>query len=81
MRRALIARLLAAAVLIVTVAPARSDLAPPPPAPEVEPEYYVMDAATFSAVQALLVRASTKLEAQAEEIERLHARLERGGCT
>ena len=81
MRRALIARLLAAAVLIVTVAPARSDLAPPPPAPEVEPEYYVMDAATFSALQALLVRASAKLEAQAEEIERLRARLERGGCT
>ena len=81
MRRALIARLLVAAVLIVTVAPARSDLAPPPPAPEVEPEYYVMDAATFSALQALLVRASTKLEAQAEEIERLRARLERGGCT
>ena len=81
MRRALIVRLLAAAVLLVAVAPARSDFVPPPPAPEVEPEYYVMDAATFSALQALHARMSAKLEAQAEEIEHLRARLERGGCT
>ncbi len=82
-------RALALALLLCAAPPAfAAETAPsdPPPAPtakqaEQAPAWYLISAEQVAQITAVIQRTAEMIEAQQVEIERLRAKLARGGCT